>query len=133
MRPALTDVDHVTLCVSDLEKSIAFYRNVLGAKLRAQWATGCYFELGILWLCLEQSDSVTPRSDDSHIAFSTTGDLTDWDNHLRQNAQIWKENRSPDPSVYFLDPDGHKLELHSGTLASRLAHYSTRSDVTLYD
>lgn len=48
MRTALTDVDHVTLCVSDLEKSIAFYRNVLGAKLRAQWATGCYFELGTL-------------------------------------------------------------------------------------
>lgn len=91
------------------------------------------FRIGTLWLCLEKSDGVTPRSDDSHIAFSTTGDLTDWDNHLRQHAQIWKENRSPDPSVYVLDPDGHKLELHSGTLASRLAHYSTRTDVTLYD
>jgi hypothetical protein len=33
---------------------------------------------------------------------------------------VWKVNRSEGASYYFLDP-GHKLELHVGSLALRLA------------
>ena len=38
-------------------------------------------------------------------------------------APSWRQNRSEGDSLYVLDPDAHKLELHVGTLASRLAHY----------
>jgi hypothetical protein len=33
----------------------------------------------------------------------------------------WRQNRSEGDSFYFLDPDGHRLEAHVGSLSSRLA------------
>jgi hypothetical protein len=35
-------------------------------------------------------------------------------------ATIWQENRSEGASLYFLDPTGHKLEIHVTDLAARL-------------
>ena len=33
----------------------------------------------------------------------------------------WKINKSEGDSLYILDPDGHKMEIHVGSLESRLA------------
>lgn len=41
----------------------------------------------------------------------------------RAAAPPWRENRSEGASRYILDPDGHKLELHIGSLAFRLDDY----------
>jgi hypothetical protein len=38
----------------------------------------------------------------------------------------WKSNRSEGDSFYFLDPDGHQLEAHVGSLESRLAQCRLR-------
>jgi hypothetical protein len=46
----------------------------------------------------------------------------------------WQENRSHGKSFYFLDPDGHKLEIHASDLRSRLEDLKHKppTDLILY-
>ncbi|MDD7970508.1 VOC family protein [Roseinatronobacter alkalisoli] len=119
----VTGINHVTLVVADLPRSVWFYRDILGWNLRAQWARGAYLDAGGLWFCLElgQPDN---RADDTHLAFSCAPEqFAALSQRIAAHAPKWKENRSEGESLYFLDPDGHKLELHAGDMASRLAYY----------
>lgn len=126
MAPArVTGVNHITLVVADLPRSVRFYCDILDCELRAHWARGAYLEAGTLWLCLElgQPDR---RRDDTHLAFSCAPEqFAALAQRIAASAPQWKENRSEGASLYFLDPDGHKLELHLGDLASRLAQYQS--------
>ena len=74
----LKDLNHITLSVSDLEKSLQFYRDVLGFTAHVMWDKGAYFSLGE------------------------------------------KNNSSEGDSLYFLDLDKNRLEIHAGSLQSRL-------------
>jgi catechol 2,3-dioxygenase-like lactoylglutathione lyase family enzyme len=126
MRPAITGLNHITLAVSDLDRSLAFYRDTLGCTVRALWADGAYLEAGGMWLCLSRDQDMrsAPRPDYTHIAFSVAEeDFATLSERLKTECTIWKDNRSEGASTYFLDPDGHKLELHVGTLTTRLEHY----------
>lgn len=126
MAPAISGLNHITLAVTDLDRSMVFYRDMLGCVLRAQWPDGAYLEAGSLWLCLAREDErgQRPRPDYTHIAFS----VSDEDDpvlaeRLRASCTLWRQNRSEGDSTYFLDPDGHRLEVHVGSLDSRLAYY----------
>lgn len=46
--------------------------------------------------------------------------------YARRGVREWQSNRSEGHSLYLLDPDDHQLEIHVGTLASRLAALSER-------
>lgn len=111
MVPTIRGVNHVTLVVTELSRSIAFYVETLGFRLRARWKRGAYLD-GPVWLCLELGTAVA-RPDDSHIAF-TVDAIAD------VAATKWKDNTSEGASLYLLDPDGHKLEVHVGDLETRL-------------
>src|SRR5262249_18659995 len=88
-----------------------------------------YLEAGSLWLCLSLDEvaRTAPHPDYAHIAFGVAAeDFEELSKRISETAKIWKSNRSEGDSLYFIDPDGHKLELHVGTLASRLEHYRQR-------
>src|SRR3546814_15055365 len=55
--PKVSGLNHLTLAVSDLNRSVAFYRDLLGLRLRAQWDDGAYLDAGSLWLCLSVDDT----------------------------------------------------------------------------
>jgi len=117
-------INHITFVVSDLETSVAFYQDLLGCKLRARWARGAYLSAGDTWLCLELGEAAGPAStsNDTHIAFDVAAeDFGALRVRIVEVADLWKANTSEGESVYFLDPDGHKLEVHLGSLETRLA------------
>ena len=117
-------INHITLAVRDLEASFAFYTGVVGLKPVARWYKGAYLEAGTDWICLslDEGTRTGPLGEYTHLAFTVdAGDFDGAVGRLRAaGAQGWQENRSEGESFYFLDPDGHKLELHVGELESRL-------------
>ncbi|TDQ21184.1 catechol 2,3-dioxygenase-like lactoylglutathione lyase family enzyme [Raoultella sp. BIGb0149] len=123
----LSGLNHLTLAVSSLAPSVAFYQQLLGMRLHARWDSGAYLSCGDLWLCLslDPQRRITPpeESDYTHYAFSVAeADFAGFSARLETaGVAVWKVNRSEGASYYFLDPDGHKLELHVGSLARRLA------------
>jgi metallothiol transferase len=124
-------INHLTFSVSNLERSIDFYEQVLGAKRLVKAEKMAYFDLGGVWLALNVQQNI-PRHDIhhsyTHIAFSITEDkLEHWEQKLRRLKVNVLPGRKRDDaekqSIYFTDPDGHKFEFHTGTLQDRLAHY----------
>jgi catechol 2,3-dioxygenase-like lactoylglutathione lyase family enzyme len=117
----LTGLNHITLAVSNVSESFSFYVETLGFTPRAQWKNGAYLSIGELWLCLSR-DAVSIGKDYTHYAFSIEDEVfeTFAERLKASGVKEWKVNKSEGKSLYFLDPDGHKLELHAGSLESRL-------------
>ena len=120
----LSGFNHLTLAVTDVPRSVSFYQDLLRLQLDATWDNGAYLSLPGLWLCLSLDPlrSTAPAVDYTHYALTVdAADFTPLVECLRAaGIQEWRDNRSEGASFYFLDPDGHKLEVHVGDLASRL-------------
>jgi len=117
-------MNHITLAVSNLEKSFSFYQKVLELRPLVRWSEGAYFltRENTFWFCLNVDKARKATSCCTHYAFSATE--TDFprisENIKLYGAPLYQENTSPGNSLYFLDPDGHKLEIHTGNWKSRL-------------
>ena len=125
----ITSINHITLAVIDIKKSFAFYRDVMSFKPLVKWDKGAYFlicdEINVndgLWFCLNVDENRKPSSCNTHYAFSVSENIFDEISAkvVASGAQIFKENTSPGDSLYFLDPDGHKLEIHVGNWVTRI-------------
>ena len=115
-------LNHITLACKDIEKSFAFYRDIIGFKPLVKWDKGAYFLVGDLWFCLNVDVKREANACYTHYAFSVTIDQFDeiTQKIIASGVELFKDNSSPGKSLYFLDPDGHKLEIHVGSWQSRI-------------
>ena len=116
-------MNHITLAVKDINKSFIFYYEVVGLVPLVKWDKGAYFLVGDFWFCLNVDDKKQPNPDYTHYAFSVNQEQFDLvaERIIASGAKIFKDNTSPGESLYFLDPDGHKLEIHVGNWKDRVA------------
>ena len=123
-------INHVTFAVHDLENSYRFYRDILGCEPVVRWDRGAYLLAGSLWvaLALDAATRPGPLSEYTHVAFDVSPE--DFPalsaRILAAGTRTWKENTSEGPSLYFEDPNGHKLEIHATDLEARLRYARSR-------
>lgn len=128
-------LSHVTFVVSDLERMTRILVEVLGAE--EVYASGeetfslareKFFLAGGVWIAIMEGERRRGRSYD-HVAFKI--DEADFDACVERVRRLGLEMKPPRPrvpgegrSIYFYDDDDHLFELHTGTLAARLARYA---------
>lgn len=119
---------HVTIRVKDLQRSLGFYRDVLGMKAIHIGRKDAYLEWGSAWVCIMEKPGNLPQTKKTlgvdHIAFFIPPASFD------EAVQILRKHgvtvvrgplqRGAGRSVNFLDPDGTELELHTSTLQERM-------------
>ena len=134
----ISGINHITFAVRDLDRSFHFYSQVLGLRPVAKWYKGAYLEAGTDWVCLTLDPETRAASlpEYTHTAFTVSAVEFSRLVEQLQKAHVmsWQANRSPGESFYFLDPDGHKLEIHVSNLEERLRtlRKSPPKDLTLF-
>ena len=129
-RMRIAGLHHITLLVADVERSMAFYRNVLGLRLVKQTVneddqSARHFIFGdadgrpgTLITCLEYPDldeGIVGRGSTHHFALAVEGEaeLAAWRDYLAQCGIPTTEvmDRTAFKSLYLRDPDGHIVEI----------------------
>lgn len=121
MRPRLQGLHHVALYVSDLERSVAFYRDVMGMDL--EWQPdpdNAYLTSGSDNLALHRREGPQLAATDrrlDHIGFvvPSAEDVDDWARYLESHGMRLsmdpKTHRDGARSIYFEDPDGVRVQI----------------------
>lgn len=122
----ISGLNHITIAVSNVQTSLDFYTQILGFTGHVVWESGAYLSINGLWVCLSK-DTPSPAQDYSHIAWSVEADKFEDIKRTLLSAGVrqWKTNKSEGDSLYCLDPDGNKFEIHVGSLEQRLASLKT--------
>lgn len=131
----ITGLHHVSLAVTNLERSKAFYRDVLGLREieRPPFEfAGAWYGVGDRQLHLIVHDKPTLRtrgidSHDVHFALRVTSyretvsflEARGYSSDARDDTKLLKENKwgkAGFPQVFILDPDRHLIELNAERL-----------------
>jgi catechol 2,3-dioxygenase len=119
----LEGIDHVALAVRDVEKSVAWYCEVLGLERRYQDVWGslpAVVGIGTTSIALfpVAGSSPQPRPGRDvltmrHLAFRAS--RREFDNAcaalVARGIPITEQNHQISHSIYFEDPDGHEIEI----------------------
>ena len=116
-------IDHVALNVGDMERSVAWYRDVLGMERRHEehWgdspAMMCAGDACVALFRASVEDPEPPPGADTiaarHVAFRVDRDNFErarGELDARGIAQRFRDHVVTH-SIYFQDPDGHELEI----------------------
>ncbi len=118
----VSGLNHITFGVRCLESSKKFYMGLLDFQMINETSgVDCHLICNDLWLVLVLDENVSPSSGYSHVAFSCSkADFPKLAEKVNAHgAEIWQKNKTFGDSIYFKDPDGHKLEFHSSNWRSR--------------
>jgi lactoylglutathione lyase len=131
-RAALTFVVTNTLIVADIERSVAFYRDVLGATVLRQ-GEPTFLRLGNVWLTINRGGG--PTDDKPDVIASTPHDpnvlsifLNLRVNDIKRYYDLWSSRGAKfitEPKVhatelrcYMRDPDGYLIEVGQTTMTA---------------
>jgi lactoylglutathione lyase len=115
----ITQLNHVAIHVADVERSVAFYRDVLQLAPIPRPAfsfPGAWFRLGHdqeLHIIGERQQAVVSHNRGNHYAL-LVDDLDAWERHLVEHHASFAPRRlRPDGAeqLFVIDPDGHYVEL----------------------
>lgn len=132
-------LNHLCFSVSDLDKSIKFYSEVFEARLLVQGRKLAYFDLNGLWIALNQEDVYRDLDNRTYTHIAFTIDKEEFDSLkiklLKLNVEVLPgriRDERDKKSIYFLDPDGHMFEFHTGSLQDRLDYYKEEKDHMIF-
>jgi catechol 2,3-dioxygenase-like lactoylglutathione lyase family enzyme len=120
---SIEGIDHIALAVKDVERSVAWYKDVLGLERRHEDAWGNYpamVGIGTTSIALFPVDGAEPKPSPGrdvlamrHFAFRT--DRANFDRARRELSQrgipFEAQHHGISESIYFHDPDGHEVEI----------------------
>ncbi len=126
--PQLSGLDHIVLTVADLERTVAFYRDVLGmvpeqfhpADGTIRWA----LKFGAQKINLHPADgpfdpkAAMPQPGSADLCFLSYTPLDEWQVHFDKAGVAIEEGpvartgaTGPIMSLYIRDPDGNLIEV----------------------
>lgn len=123
--PRMVAVLETSLYVKNLDRAVAFYRDVLGLRMVSEFENqrGVAFRIGeSILLLFDPTQTAGPESlpehagsGEGHVAFRVEAqELPRWREHLRSKGIAIEKEFSfagQPPSIYFRDPDRNLLEL----------------------
>lgn len=113
----LEGLDHVALAVADIDRSVAWYRDVLGFERQhaGMWdGVPTFVGIGESGLALfPKNDKASEHGWVLHVAFraSRKNFLAAQEELKRHGVPFHIEDHQVSHSIYFTDPDQHKLEI----------------------
>lgn len=113
----IAGLDHVAFRVSDVERSLAFYQDVLSASVRSRSSSSAFLTVGQDWIALFGQGTTTTGQPEServgvdHVSFDITshGSLQERMDAIRSKG-LEPINPSGSNRTYFRDPDGNLIQ-----------------------